>query len=236
MRWCSMRAGPGGEGNVRTSDGVTRQFAANVLGHAQLTESLLDADKLRSVAVLAGSEVARGVPEFRLAQPSLQTSSVAEFASVCDGTFFGEPFDEMVAYAYTKYVGAMWMASLARQYPSVRFVTVSPGGTAGTNGPDAMPLMKRVLMKYVAMPLMLMFGHAHSVEAGAKRYLDVLGDERYASGVFYGNERKTTGPLSDQASFFPDLKNHEFQDNAREAIRRFLADSHTLPDPLLTFS
>ncbi len=214
--------GPGGsDGNSLTKDGVTRQFAINVLGHAALAESLLETDKVRSVVVYAGSEAARGVPEFKMAQPSLETSSVAEFASICDGSFFGGRFNEIAAYAYAKYMGAMWMASLARRHPAVRLVTMSPGGTAGTNGLDAMPPVKRLLMRYLAMPLMVRFGHAHGVQAGAKRYVDAILDDRYATGVFYGNENKTVGPLTNQARFFPDLSNAAFQDNARTAILRF---------------
>jgi NAD(P)-dependent dehydrogenase (short-subunit alcohol dehydrogenase family) len=212
----------GSDGHVLTEAGVTWQFAVNVLGHAALTEALLEADKVRSVVIYAGSEAARGVPEFKMAQPSLPTSSVAEFVSICDGSFFGEPFDEIAAYAHAKYVAAMWMSSLARKYPAVRLVTMSPGGTAGTNAVAAMPPLKRFLMSYVGMPLMRVFGHAHNVEAGAKRYLDALMDERYATGVFYGNEKKTVGPLADQAVFFPDLRNPAFQDNARAAIHRFI--------------
>ncbi len=212
----------GSGGGARTADGVTWQFAVNVLGHAALAEALLEADKVRSVVVYAGSEAARGVPEFRMPQPSLSTSSAAEFASICDGSYFGDSFDGMAAYAHAKYVGTLWMSSLARQYPAVRLVTMSPGGTSGTNAADEMPAMRRLLMTWVAMPLMTMFGHAHGVEAGAKRYLDAMTDERYATGVFYGNEGKTTGPVTDQAMFFRDLGNPAFQDNAREAIQGFL--------------
>lgn len=212
----------GSHGSALTDAGVTWQFAINVLGHAALAEAMLEADKVRSVVVFAGSEAARGVPEFKMAQPRLATSSVEEFASICDGSYFGEAFDDMTAYAHTKYVGAMWMSSLARQYPAVRLVTMSPGGTAGTNAFEEMPPLKRFMMGYVAMPLMRMFGHAHSVEAGAKRYVDAIVDERYATGVFYGNERKTNGPVTDQTRFFSDLANPAFQDNAREAVRRFL--------------
>ena len=211
----------GSDGHRLTKDGVTRQFAVNVLGHAALAESLLESNKVRSVVVFAGSEAARGVPEFRMAQPNLETSSVAEFESICDGSFFRGRFNELAAYAYTKYMGAMWMASLARRFPAVRLVTMSPGGTAGTNGFDVMPPVKRFLMRYVAMPLMVVFGHAHSVQAGAKRYVDAILDDQYATGVFYGNENKTNGPLTDQARFFPDLSNAAFQDNARAAILRF---------------
>src|SRR5438094_275990 len=44
-----------------TADGVTTGFATNVLGHVVLLEGLLAEDRLGEVAVLAGSEAARGV-------------------------------------------------------------------------------------------------------------------------------------------------------------------------------
>ncbi|MCO4746440.1 MAG: SDR family NAD(P)-dependent oxidoreductase [Proteobacteria bacterium] len=213
----------GSGGGEQTADGVTWQFAVNVLGHAGLAEAMLEAGKVRSVVVYAGSEAARGVPEFRMPQPKLETSSVSDFASIGDGTLFGESFDEMAAYAHAKYAGAMWMASLARHYPAVRLVTMSPGGTAGTSAAEEMTPMKRWMMTWVAMPMMLMFGHAHTVEAGAKRYIGAITDERYKSGVFYGNERKTAGPVAEQTPFFPELANAAFQDNARAAILGFLA-------------
>ncbi len=212
----------GSGGGARTADGVTWQFAVNVLGHAALAEAMLQAGKVRSVVVYAGSEAARGVPEFRMPQPKLETSSVSEFASIGDGTLFGDVFDEMAGYAHAKFAGAMWMASLAREYPSVRLVTMSPGGTAGTSATEEMTPMKRWLMTWVAMPMMMAFGHAHTVEVGAKRYIDAITDERFKSGVFYGNEHKTAGPVTEQTRFFPELANTAFQDNAREAILGFL--------------
>ena len=45
-----------------TADGVTTVFATNVLGHAVLLEGLLAEDRLGEVAVFAGSEAVRGVP------------------------------------------------------------------------------------------------------------------------------------------------------------------------------
>jgi hypothetical protein len=41
--------------------------------------------------------------------------------------------------------------------------------------------------------------------------------------VFYASAaNKLTGPLVDQADIFPDLANPSFQDNANEAIHRFI--------------
>ena len=78
-------------------------------------------------------------------------------------------------------------------------------------------------MKYVGVPLMTFLGMMHDVETGAARYLDALTDERFESGVFYGNLADAMiGDVVDQATIYPDLANQDFQDNAYEAIHRFL--------------
>ena len=62
----------------------------------------------------------------------------------------------------------------------------------------------------------------HTLDVGAKRFVDAISDERYKSGVFYASkEGKLSGEMVDQSTFFPDLKNTSFQDNAYEAIHRF---------------
>ncbi len=53
-----------------TADGVTKVFATNVLGHVVLLEGLLAEGRLGEVAVLAGSEAARGLPKLRMKRPS----------------------------------------------------------------------------------------------------------------------------------------------------------------------
>ena len=59
-------------------------------------------------------------------------------------------------------------------------------------------------------------------DAGAKRFLDAISDERYKSGVFYASKQgKLSGDMVDQSTFFTDLKNTTFQDNAYRAIHRF---------------
>ncbi len=208
--------------NNKTAYGVTQQFAVNVLGHVVLAEGLLDAKKLTKVALYAGSEAARGVPKMRIAQPNLHTSSIDEFMSICDGSFFGNADDPLVPYGPVKYVAAMWMFSLARKYPHVRIITVSPGSTSGTAvGSDLAPLMKFVFTR-IGPKLLPLFGLMHTVELGAKRYVDVLNDEAYTSGVFYGSKAPTlTGPLVDQGTMFDDLNNETFQENANEAVHRF---------------
>ena len=73
------------------------------------------------------------------------------------------------------------------------------------------------------MPLMDAFKMMHNVETGAARYVNALTDERYESGVFYGTAADAMiGEVIDQATIYADLANEDFQDNAYEAIHRFL--------------
>ncbi len=71
-----------------TADGVTTVFATNVLGHVVLLEALLAEDRLGEVAVLAGSEAARGLPKLRMKRPSFVSTSADELATVIDGSYF----------------------------------------------------------------------------------------------------------------------------------------------------
>src|SRR6201990_14191 len=149
-----------------TADGVTTVFATNVLGHVVLLEGLLADDRLGEVAVLVGSEAARGLPKLGMKRPSLVSTSADELAAVIDGSYFVDgKADFSLAFAQAKYIGALWMAYLARQHPDPRFITVSPGNTTGTHAPDGLPLPMQVAAKYV-MPAL---GLAHKLDVGAER-------------------------------------------------------------------
>ena len=155
----------------------------------------------------------------------MRTSSVDEFAAVLDGSYFGKKFDALQAYAYVKYAETMWTLSMARQYPNLKFIVVSPGNTKGTRAPDSLPPLMRIMLKYVMMPVVfpLMGEMVHKLEVGAKRFVDGISDDRYKSGVFYASkEDKLSGDMVDQSTFFTDLKITSFQDNANEAIHRFI--------------
>jgi NAD(P)-dependent dehydrogenase (short-subunit alcohol dehydrogenase family) len=204
-----------------TADGATYMFASNVLGHAALLETLLTEDRLSEVAVFAGSESARGVPKLRMKRPSFVSTSADELATVIDGSYFADrKTDRNLAYGQVKYIGALWMAYLARQHPDRRFITVSPGNTSGTEGPNDLSLPLRLAARYV-MPHL---GISHKLDVGARRLVDGVTDPTLASGVFYASAANTlTGPLVDQADIFPDLANPSFQDHANEAIHRFIS-------------
>jgi NAD(P)-dependent dehydrogenase (short-subunit alcohol dehydrogenase family) len=213
-----------------TADGVTTVFATNVLGHVVLLEGLLADDRLGEVAVLAGSEAARGLPKLRMKRPSFVSTSADELATVIDGSYFASrKADFNLAFGQAKYIGALWMAYLGRRYPDRRFITVSPGATTGTQAPNGVNLPRRVAAKYV-MPAL---GISHKLEDGAKRLVDGVTDPSLSSGVFYASAaNKMKGPLVDQTDIFPDLANPSFQDHANEAIHRFITKRHSEPHRL----
>ena len=68
--------------------------------------------------------------------PTFVSHSADELATVIDGSYFaGKKADFNLAFGQAKYIGALWMAYLARQHPDRRFITVSPGNTTGTQAP-----------------------------------------------------------------------------------------------------
>ncbi len=206
------------------SYGVTSLFATNVLGHVVLLDALMKANKLKRVALYAGSEGARGVEDMGMDRPDLNTSSVEEFTKVIDGTFFDEQADPMLAYGYIKYVAALWMSSEARNNTNIRFITMSPGFTSGTSVMNDLPPLKKLMFKYIMLPFVApLKGLVHKLEKGAKRFVDGISDDTLISGVFYASKaKKLTGPVVDQSTIFSDLGNVTYQDNAHEAIHRFI--------------
>ncbi len=211
----------GKDPGAKTTDGVTQQFASNVLGHAVLLDELLAAKKLTKVALYVGSEAARGVPMMGMKRPELETSSVDDFVSIGDGSLWGDKFKGMEAYGPAKYAAAMWMSSMARQHPDVRMITMSPGGTVGTEVMNDLPPVMAFLFRHVAMRVLPLFGVFHKLEVGAKRFVDGVNDEAYETGRFYASKKNVSGEIVDQATLFDDLNNEQFQDNANEAIHQF---------------
>jgi NAD(P)-dependent dehydrogenase (short-subunit alcohol dehydrogenase family) len=214
----------GKEPMKKTSLGVTSLFANNVLGHVVLLNELIKAKKLTRVALYAGSEGARGVEEMGMKRPELHSSSAEEFAAVIDGTFFEGDTDPMQAYGYVKYTAALWMSAEARKNPDIRFITMSPGFTSGTEVMNDLPRAKRLMFKYIMIPIVApLKGMVHKVEKGARRFVDGINDESFQSGVFYASKaNRLVGPVVDQSTLFEDLNNTSYQDNAHEAIRRFV--------------
>jgi NAD(P)-dependent dehydrogenase (short-subunit alcohol dehydrogenase family) len=219
-----MNAGGGGKTPMAlTKEGVTEIFAANVLGHAVLLEELINNKKLKGVALYVGSEASRGIPKMKMRRPELQTSSVDEFETLINGSFFiGKKEDVGLAYGQVKYIGELWLSSMARKHPQIKMISMSPGSTQGTRTADAFPPAFRFFYNNLLMPFIFpLMGLSHKLETGAKRLVDGITDPSFKTGVFYGSkENVLTGPVIDQSTIFPDFKNEAYQDNAYEAIRR----------------
>lgn len=207
-----------------TKEGVTELTASNLLGHVVLVDELIRQNKLNKVALFASSEAARGFKKMGLKRPSLTENSVEEFVSIFDGTKFKKNFDPMQVYGWIKYGGTLWMNSMARKHPDIRFVSMSPGSTRGTNGGNDLPFLKRIFMKHIGMNLLMpLLGMAHSVEKGANRYVEGINNSKFKSGIFYGSkENSVTGQLVDQSTIWNVFSNHTFQDNSDTAIHRFI--------------
>jgi hypothetical protein len=130
----------------------------------------------------------------------------------------------MEVYGYVKYTAALWMSSEARKNPDIRFITMSPGFTSGTEVMNDLPRGKRLMFKYIMIPIVApLKGMVHKLDKGAKRFVDGINNESLVSGVFYASKpKKLVGPVIDQSSIFPDLNNVSYQDNANAAIHRFV--------------
>lgn len=207
-----------------TESGMNELAASNILGHVVLIDELLNRDMLKKVALLASTEAVRGIKKMGMNRPNLKNSSTDEFASILDGTYFGEKMDAMQAYGHVKYVATLWMSALSRKYPSIKFISVSPGATSGTAAPDELPAMSKFMFKYIMMPIVMpLQGMIHSLDKGAQRFVDGITDELFESGTFYASQDgKVVGKVIDQSTIFPDLSNTAYQDNADEAIHRFI--------------
>lgn len=95
-----------------------------------------------------------------------------------------------------------------------------PGFAAGT---ASLPFFQRLTMQ-TAMWVMQTLGRAHSVDVGAKRYVDVLlNEDHFESGVWWGSKKGLTGKLADQKEHWPEIIGSEAaQNNADTVIHSFL--------------
>jgi hypothetical protein len=91
------------------------------------------------------------------------------------------------------------------------------------------PVM-RFLFKYIIMDFMKLLGQMHSLETGAKRYVDVLLNSKFQSGKFYASKKSgMTGELVDQGTVFDLISNEKAQDNAYSVVQNLAeaTDKHS---------
>ncbi|MFK7986220.1 MAG: SDR family NAD(P)-dependent oxidoreductase [Sandaracinaceae bacterium] len=195
------------EGIPKAESGLSQLFAMNVGGHARLVEGLLAANRVRRGATLvfAASEVSRGIriggkkaPVLPKSYPSLDEA----IGAVARGEHVSTNIDDTYEYGLVKLLGIAWMSELAqRPGEKVRALSISPGATTGTAGAKGLPLLLAFFMTWIAMPLMRLFGQAHTVESGAARYIRGLEDPSLVNGGFYASaDGGTSGRLVLQSS------------------------------------
>jgi len=222
-----LNAGGGGgtEPTKITQDGVMHIFGINVLGHVLFTDLMIENRKLseNGTVMYVASFAARGAPEVRAAKPPINKGTVEEWTSVANGTKFEENSSYTDIYGATKLMGALWTMSMARKNPKMRFMTIDPGMARGTSGTKSLPFFQRLTME-TAMWVMQKLGRAHSVDVGAKRYVDVmLNKDDFTSGVWWGSKKGLTGKLANQVEHWPEIIGNEIaQDNANTVIHKFL--------------
>ncbi|CAB9512471.1 short chain dehydrogenase [Seminavis robusta] len=215
-----LNAGSRGALTPSGPNNVTPIAQVNVIGHVHLVDGLLAAGKIgtkkgddsfKSRVVYIGSETAKGGGAAK--SPGLGEKSEQDICSILNGDYYKnaeekDDTDGNTAYGAVKGVGTLYFSGFGRAHPETYTVTVSPGGTAGTeflsNNSDAFggPFVA-FLAKYVVIPVLLLTGFFHKLEVGAKRYVDaVVGKENgfeFETGTFVASKRGVSGSLSDQA-------------------------------------
>ena len=186
----------------RSSDGLDAIVSSSLIGHHVLTMRLLEGGLLAENAhiVIAGSEAARGdVPMFN-------PVDFAEFSESFDGDIeaameaymYMEPpakYSGAESYATTKVFVAWWAAELAGRLPDGMTVNaVSPGSTPGTDAIRNAP----GYMRYFMVPLFkILPGMSHSIEVGAKRYVDIAERDDVSGKFFASPPKKMIGKLTE---------------------------------------
>jgi len=130
----------------------------------------------------------------------------------------------MECYALIKYMAALWITAQTRKNSNIRFITMSPGATGGTDIMNDLKGFKKIMYKHIMMPFILpLMGISHSLETGAKRFIKAINDSSLINGVFYASKtNKPTGEIINQNTFLTDFDNIDYQNNVNEAIHLFI--------------
>ena len=223
-------------GEALTDAGVTRNFAANVLGHAVLVEGLLAAGKIGAGArvIYSHSEATRAIWLFTGFQPPVRLYKEEMEASMARpptrGAFGIPARQRMNTYANSKLIGGLFFAALAKEHPEVYFASVSPGGCGETSvyqsAPQPFPFLMGLKPVVAAMEAL---GACHSVAAAAQRYVAAVNEasfpRRFPSGAVVGgpyiriSAPAPAGELVDQSAFSSHYGDAELQQEAARVVR-----------------
>lgn len=204
------------EGKPTGPNHVLPIIQINLAAHVHLTDYLLKRGNLvktESRVIFAGTEGSRGISLIGMASPKFTGDTKEYFNTYIDGSAY-RVYDAMnVAYPESKGIATLYFSAWARAHPEVHVLTVSPGGTKGTEfaNQEAMKPIFRLIFP-VMMKIMGWLGKFHNLDVGAKRYVDaVLAEGEFAnfkSGSFIASKRGVAGPVGDQVELFDTAKQY----------------------------
>lgn len=210
-------------GDSKVASGALTMHAVNTLGHAAFLEALIEQGKLSTNAhvVFSGSEASRGIPMLGMSNPEFEAATAdAVDKSITDQVV---PTDDQIRYGFSKKVMAFYVSALARRHPDLVLLTVSPGGTVGTEAAKHAPWHLKVLVNVAAPYIFVPLGIFHSLETGTERYVTGLYSTAFSSGSFLGSPTDVcSGELQDQAPLYPIFADEAYQEAAFAAVHRHI--------------
>merc|ERR1712216_551789 len=178
-----LNAGGFGDGKSSTNssrinekiDGDDRRRACdvaqvNIIGHVNLVNYLISTYKMDDISnktriVAVGSEASFASPGIKM------NYTTANFVDHLSGAVPVTDRSFGINYGWTKGILALYWAAFSRHHPELYVVTVSPGAVSNTNlfsHDNVSPFLRGIAR------LSQCLGGSHTVEEGAKRYIDAL--------------------------------------------------------------
>jgi len=187
----------GGLSKTKTSDsGITDTMVINTMGHAVLVDGLLAAGKLPagSRVVYIGSEVSRSLWSFVPMLPNYNGNFKEKDIDWAIGTNYNGccsciPIRKQLGdYKNAKIIGEMHFAYLAKEQPSIHWISSSPGAIGGQFAEKGNFPVKQLMACAPCIFRCLCVTHACSpsvsLQIGTQRYVEVLtGEPKWESGT-----------------------------------------------------
>jgi len=228
--------------------GATDAVTINALCHALFFERLMEAGKLQkgSRIIYVGSEVSHDIYSFSGLLPHYYGNFSKKHIEWAISKNFNDPLGRVMPvrrqlgdYKNSKIIAQLYFAALAKEYPEMHFMTISPGAIEGEDGKGTgftqegfFPL--NVMMKK-APKLLHYLGVSHTIVPAVERYMDgvLLGEQsKYKSGAMvmsskdgFGKGLFFWGAKGDYSDIRSEVKYLADEDLAAEtaiAVRKYL--------------
>jgi len=229
--------------------GATDAVVINALCHALFFEKLMEAGKVQKGAriIYVGSEVSHDIYSFsgllphyygRFSENDVEGAISKNYNDVF-GSFL--PVRRQLGdYKNAKIIAQLYFAALAKEYPDMHFMTISPGGVEGEDGKGTgfssegfFPL--DVMMKKAPFVFHYL-GVTHKIVPAVERFMDgcLLGEKsKYESGAMVMSSKDgfgigaffwgAKGDYSDIRSEVPYLADEDLATKTAVVVRKYLA-------------